>query len=539
MFDISIKRYLKEARAEETKKINVDQAKVRIGSGAGNEIELAGVGISINHAVIEKSEDNTYWITDLGSSQGTFVNNVLISGKEQLSDRDEIKIGLYNFSLSLPASADENAEVIVTETQIAEDSGDVEAPVSATGPVIYVSKFKLSNRIISITSLSVIGVILMILLSIYWFGEDDQTAYTPGPLSRVHSKFNDDCAECHTVAWNTVPDGECLSCHKVNPHNRNENFTPECVTCHLEHHGNTVLTEVRDTECTQCHADLVTVNFVPSEIYARNIDGFDSDHPEFAVNVRGKGENSAAHRVRLSDKNNLSDNTPIMLNHSVHLKEGLLGSEGFVNLNCENCHHFDSGGEYAMAIEYERDCSRCHTLEFDIRFGDLVVPHSSTEEVVDFLSSTYTKYAVDKNTVWTRSPNIDDVRGWASARVKETSGSLFRTKCAECHILEDAVPNNGVMRVLEPDIPLRWLPHANFDHELHVKQLDLRCDSCHDASNSVTTTDVLIPSIKKCQQCHSSDGGAITDCVLCHNYHERDEADQIEGTKTIKEVIEN
>ena len=94
MFDISIKRYLKDARAEETMKLNVDESKVRIGTGTGNEIQLEGAGISINHAVIEEEGDNTCWITDLGSSDGTFVNNKLISERQQISGQDEIKIGL-------------------------------------------------------------------------------------------------------------------------------------------------------------------------------------------------------------------------------------------------------------------------------------------------------------------------------------------------------------------------------------------------------------------------------------------------------------
>lgn len=531
MFNISIKRYLKEARAEETRKLHVDESKVRIGTGAGNEIQLEGAGISINHAVIEMEGGNTCWITDVGSSDGTFVNNKLISERQQVSDSDEITIGLYNISVKLPASSDDSINIIINETQSADEDYSEELP-GDTKEVTYVSKFKLSGKIISVTTLSVVGIIIMILLSFYWLDEDSQSAYSPGPLSSAHTQFNDDCAKCHMAAWVTVQNEACLSCHEViKAHNKNENFTPECVACHIEHHGNTVLAEIQDTECTQCHAELVTVNFIPSDIYERYIEGFESGHPEFAVIVMKDDENGAGERIRLSDKNNLSDNTPIKLNHSVHLKEGLRGSEGPVNLNCEHCHRVDSAGEYTMAIEYERDCSSCHTLEFDIRFGNLTVPHSSTNEVIKSLINTYTSYALDKN--------ISDPRGWASVRVKETSGSLFRTKCAECHILEDTAQINEVTQVIEPEIPMRWLPHGKFDHELHVKNLNLKCDACHNAYTSKTTQDVLMPSINTCLECHSAEGGAITDCALCHNYHEGNGSEAIEGTKTIEEVLGN
>ena len=231
MFDISIKRYLKDARAEETMKLNVDESKVRIGTGTGNEIQLEGAGISINHAVIEEEGDNTCWITDLGSSDGTFVNNKLISERQQISCQDEIKIGLYNISVKLPASSDGSTNIIITETESADEDyneellGDIEE-------LTYVSRFKLSGRIISVTTISVAGIIIMTFLSFYWFDKDSQTEYSPGPLSSAHTQFNDDCAECHTVAWNTVPNAACQSCHEVNPHSQNENFTPECVACH-------------------------------------------------------------------------------------------------------------------------------------------------------------------------------------------------------------------------------------------------------------------------------------------------------------------
>jgi len=47
-YEIVIKRYIREARAEETRRLKVEGKTVNIGTGAGNEIQLDGLGVSIN-----------------------------------------------------------------------------------------------------------------------------------------------------------------------------------------------------------------------------------------------------------------------------------------------------------------------------------------------------------------------------------------------------------------------------------------------------------------------------------------------------------
>lgn len=525
-FNVILKRYIKEARAEETRRIKVEGASVGIGTGAGNEIQLEGLGISIKHAVIEKADDNTYRLTDLGAGS-TYVNNDPISEKRRITGGDEIKIGPYALTVTIP-EAEEPATILVT--QVAGVEEDEPSPGKREEKVKYVSRYKLSTSLFKKTTLSILGVTLLCVFTAFWIEGEDKKAFSPGKLSDAHAQFNDDCGACHTVGWNTVPDKACLDCHETSPHNENELFTPSCIECHSEHIGEPVLADIDDKFCTQCHSDLMLKSYAPSSKYETEILGFNSGHPEFAVVVRMSGQDGSVARVRLNDEDNLTDNTPLELNHKVHLQPNLRGPDGPENLSCESCHRVDPKGEYTSPINYERNCARCHTLEFDPRFGGKVVPHETTDLVDDFLQKTYTEYAVNNADRLGLGGGAGAIKQWVSSRVEDAEDALFRKKkCAECHTIEES--GGRLPEVAEPRIPVRWLPHGMFDHELHVKNLGLKCDSCHDAENSEQTTDVLMPSINECQSCHSPGGGAKTECVLCHEYHQREEKAGIEGTK--------
>ena len=65
----------------------------RIGRGTPNEISIDDPGVSRQHATIRGAPDG-YWITDLGSRNGTLVNGVPV-GQEprRLENRDVIQVG--------------------------------------------------------------------------------------------------------------------------------------------------------------------------------------------------------------------------------------------------------------------------------------------------------------------------------------------------------------------------------------------------------------------------------------------------------------
>src|ERR1019366_2810133 len=95
---------------------------------------------------------------------------------------------------------------------------------------------------------------------------------------------------------------------------------PPCASCHADHRGAIRLASTSDADCTQCHANLTTRS--NSTTFARKIDRFESNHPEFAVLRSGR-----------------SDPGTIQLNHCRHLQPNLLGPNGsHVQMVCTDCH---------------------------------------------------------------------------------------------------------------------------------------------------------------------------------------------------------
>jgi predicted CXXCH cytochrome family protein len=77
----------------------------------------------------------------------------------------------------------------------------------------------------------------------------------------------------------------------------------------------------------------------------------------------------------------------------------------------------------------------------------------------------------------------------------------------------------AILQSVPTAIPESWMPRARFDHRSH--QL-ATCTSCHTtAATSTETSDVLMPAIATCQQCHSDNRRAAdARCFVCHDYHD-------------------
>lgn len=75
------------------------QDRITIGRRTDNEVILEGDNISRNHVVIER-RDWKYFVSDLGSANGTYLNEQQIETAE-LGDGDRLRIGNYTLSVSL------------------------------------------------------------------------------------------------------------------------------------------------------------------------------------------------------------------------------------------------------------------------------------------------------------------------------------------------------------------------------------------------------------------------------------------------------
>ncbi|MBL4682746.1 MAG: cytochrome c3 family protein [Pseudomonadales bacterium] len=63
------------------------------------------------------------------------------------------------------------------------------------------------------------------------------------------------------------------------------------------------------------------------------------------------------------------------------------------------------------------------------------------------------------------------------------------------------------------------MPLSIFKHESHK---NMQCDGCHDAKYSGEASDVLMPDLVSCRNCHGGEGASgllKSTCVTCHDFH--------------------
>ena len=73
--------------------------KITVGRSSDCDVTLDSGFASRTHAIIERQSDGSVYISDNGSTNGTYVNNKLISGRQKISENDVIKIGRIEFTL--------------------------------------------------------------------------------------------------------------------------------------------------------------------------------------------------------------------------------------------------------------------------------------------------------------------------------------------------------------------------------------------------------------------------------------------------------
>ena len=287
----------------------------------------------------------------------------------------------------------------------------------------------------------------------------------------------------------------------------------------------------------ECHSNLQGLKL---DSTIENVASFDL-HPQFRISVKDQAGNEI--RVSLDDKQLARDDAAIKLNHAVHLKPGLLGKDGPVTLECSACHQPQVDRKSFKPIDFNSHCRDCHSLGFDERLPDIEVPHGDAESVYPALFTEYTKLFLlnsettpatdrkerimpDANRSLDKvSPRVDTRLVVQSAR--EAEERLFtKTACAECHTVSERPASEQRQEgshytVKKPRIRQLWFRAANFSHAAHDP---FSCESCHSGvDKSSDTSDVLLPSIALCRDCHAElpkEGLIESDCVMCHSYHD-------------------
>lgn len=509
--------------SEEVKSSDLNQNTLKVGRGTNCDIVVESRLVSLVHAVFTIDQQGV-WIEDAGSLAGVQVDGVLV--KRQLLRRGAV-VTLADLSLRI----DIEDERVLVEQRI--DRRALPSPEQSLRENVarldFAAKLPIPWKIAAGVTLA--GILIFFL---YPLRRQTHPGWVAGPSSRAHAFFQRDCSACHDGNFSRVSDKKCSSCHEMKQHaaafhNPARKFELQakqgmCVDCHREHSGDRIT--VKDSAlCSSCHSNIQ--QSVPDSSLVSFSDF--GAHPEFAITVTQEGKRSF---VRLDTSPR--DPSETKFNHKRHLSEPIEGPQGKRSLACQECH--EGTGKFAP-VSFERHCHSCHSLAFDTSLPDIEAPHAAPDEVFSSLLKHYSlstlagisEHSGKQRPIPGSPAQIEETRRVAravalsSARTAETQ--LFtKTACAVCHqVAERAERANGDgsrFEVRSAEITSEWFTRAHFSHAAHES---LQCQGCHQGiMESEHTSELHMPSIKGCRDCHSSLGGDGTirsDCVMCHSYH--------------------
>jgi len=408
-------------------------------------------------------------------------------------------------------------------------------------------------------------------------GMKPDIVWSSGPLSTAHAGLSNNCGACHSEPFVSVKDSACVACHTsdaVPDHASPVRMTkgrpaatqpigtihaglnlPEgrCASCHREHEGPNGALLVAESFCTDCHTGLSN-RLTDTQLV--NVPNWE-DHPQFKPTLVMKPSTTAPRFQRISLNNKPKENSGLIYPHDVHYsrtnsvanmvrKQGLPSKEGA--LSCNYCHVPDSDGVRFKPIEMEQNCAACHDLSF-ARDGGVVrtLPHGKPGQVAGIVRDFYLGQAVSPRAgvqrldFERRQPGrmaeleAAELRvtsaGEARTRADAAIASIFGAKgvCSDCHAIIDTGAPNAAERYTVMPVTLtdHYLPKGEFPHKQHksydMKTGDAACIACHKGvPASKTATDVLLPPVTQCSDCHGSSNvktNVAATCDTCHGFH--------------------
>jgi hypothetical protein len=313
-----------------------------------------------------------------------------------------------------------------------------------------------------------------------------------------------------------------------------------CASCHVEHVANPVAgqrpelipTLTPTQTCIQCHTGLThrlkDTDLADTPSWAR--------HPNFRPALPGP---TGLTRVSLSSRPR--EASGLTFPHNLHMSPTggparmaqTLGGRGYgAALTCANCHRPDADRKGFAPIQMERDCASCHALSFATSSGVRQLPHGEPGQVVAALLAWQGRGPVAGGETSRRRPGQigegapSPAGSPAGASAVTTVGGAFGPggACFDCH----TIFRTPTIRFTPVRLPGDFLSRGAFDHSVREHRLDRQgkpsCAQCHAAATSGTATDLLLPSVSECAECHGqttaqSPTPAPADCETCHSFH--------------------
>lgn len=354
-----------------------------------------------------------------------------------------------------------------------------------------------------------------------------------------------------------------------------------CVDCHTEHEGAGPMPVTQQAFCADCHNGLQgRLRSAGVQSAVGDASDFGLKHPQFRPLVLAGYD--AAHPVPFAKRDSRMGGNPLLgwkmqrvamsgpmqmpnglkFTHGQHLSTSNGVAEMWRNvspgqgpaMDCEDCHKTDPSGTRYQPVRMETACQACHSLGLQTIGGTVrQLPHGQPAQVIADIRAfygsggsfrptglpiaRYTRSRPGEVNAERRSADLSRAaallpgKGDALVRATFAPGGV----CGECHTVALGGPEGA--RIAPVAQPLRYLQKGWFDHRAH-DNLDVRasegnrrwgCRDCHAAEKSNNSSDLLIPTVANCQQCHTGANGAhnaqlvrsgtASSCAMCHDYH--------------------
>ncbi len=520
-----------------------------IGRGADQAIFVADLRVALEHARVTAVAGGKYRIESLLDA-GVRVGKAIVH-QDTVGPGEVVEIGSTRIKL-LDAPQDYDAGVEIqsldkTEMKAESDKKKLSTQLSQTG----LSKRRPAWIAFLGTALFAFALPLAahfvkplhdLLLKVP--GVPSQNAWQAGELAAAHHYFGETCITCHEKPFIPTRDEACLTCHgKTQAHADPAKFNlPElgnarCAHCHADHNGPNGLVQADQVLCSNCHRNLKDKTKGATQLI--DVGDFGDSHPEFQINLPQWNDQGKFAPTRSLWKSGLKERSGLTFTHDKHLDpKGINSPDGTRKLQCAACHEPEPGGGKMLPINFEKHCQSCHKLTFSIVGGDREVQHGKVSEVTFTIDDFYSRLALEGGITEANAPMSVQTRRrpgqsitpqerqealtWARDKARQAVDNMFSSKaCTTCHqVFQDANQNWDVKPVRVAGV---WFQKAHFTHQRHTT---FDCVSCHQAQLSKDASDLLIPGIDNCKQCHAGEhakGKVASTCVACHGYHESEE----------------
>lgn len=524
---------------------------VNIGSAADRTIQLLGRSVGARHATIAAFGSKL----KLSCARGRRVH---VNDKEvrsaALALGNVILIAGHRLQLiNPPAGFDLGVEVRLNE---AADASEFETAFRTDLDQTWLSK-RGGAWILAILTLSVALLIPLRTVILHREGAHvpagvpDDALWSAGPLIPPHElAVGRNCSACHQEFFVRVQDIACRQCHQpILDHVAKQDLAlahlgtgQRCAQCHAEHDGEASLLAIRqDGLCIACHGKSKDLF---GSLPMQTVSGFapGGAHPAFSVTLQNQREPLAT----------AQEHSNLKFSHTQHLDATRVtrAADGGA-LGCRDCHNLERNGEHFMPITMERNCASCHPLTFDQGNPSRELPHGKPLEAMYVIEDYFArKYSGDPRLPLARpaaaplrrlpdrdkaaEAPLDSCAGagylCASRRAAAEIENQFSGRgCVSCHTVTqdpNAKDIHDRFQVLPVHLSYEYFSAARFNHRQHAIQKNLlgdeACGSCHNARSSTQSTDVMIPDVNKCLECHRDryERDKVTmQCVSCHAYH--------------------